>query len=216
MERRLSGEAQRRPAVPEAEWDAVDDLGVVDSSAMGRLELALEILARLLAAEEQVALDALEVALDVFHRRNGFDAVNRRHVALGGDAGAFLAMHFLDVEVPVVGRGGGGGGGTAALPPADRAVIDYHYGAPGPREQVGGRQTGNAGSDDADIDPHVLRKRLELRDFGGTHPDRGRVTRVAMHERARAIEWCESCWLRDRGWRIGHAMRRYVIARRFP
>ena len=73
---------------------------------MGGLELFLQIFARFLAAKKKVSLNALEVAVDVFHRRDALDAVNRRHVALGGDASAFLAVNALDVVVAVVERGG--------------------------------------------------------------------------------------------------------------
>src|ERR1700694_5472154 len=83
MKCRLAGEAKRRAAVPEAEWDAIDQLGVADSGAMRCLELSLELLSLAIAAEKEIALDALKIAVDVLHGGNRLDAMNRRHVTFG-------------------------------------------------------------------------------------------------------------------------------------
>jgi len=63
----LAREAKRRTAVPEAEGNAIDQLGVVDSGAMRRLELSLELLSLAVAAEKEVAFDTLKIAIDVLH-----------------------------------------------------------------------------------------------------------------------------------------------------
>ena len=64
----LAGETKRNSAVPEAERNFLDDLGVVDSSAMRCFELPLQLFPFIVTTEEQVAVDALEVAIDILHR----------------------------------------------------------------------------------------------------------------------------------------------------
>ena len=72
----LARKAKGRSTVPERERDSIDELRVGDARAMRGVELTLEILARFLAAEKEVALDSLELAIDVFHRGDAFDAMN--------------------------------------------------------------------------------------------------------------------------------------------
>src|SRR4051812_43026687 len=87
----LARKAKRGSAIPEAEWNAIDELSIAQSGAMSRFQLFLQILARVLTAEEEIAFDALELAIDVFHRRDTFDAIDRRHVTLGCYTRAFFA-----------------------------------------------------------------------------------------------------------------------------
>ena len=148
---------------------------------MCRLELSLQILACFFATEKQVSLNALEVTVDVFHRRDAFNAMDRRHVTLGGNACALFAVEAGDVVVPIVECGGEMGGGAARLSATDWPVVDDDYGAAGAGEEISGGHSGDAGADYTDIGAEVLSKWLELWHFGRAHPDRGRVTRVAMH-----------------------------------
>src|ERR1700737_5575585 len=97
----LARKAKRGPAVPEAERNAIDQLGVVDSGEMRCLELSLEILSLFIGAEKEVAFDALKIAVDVLHGSNRLNAMDRRHVALGCESGAFLAVNPRNVVVAV-------------------------------------------------------------------------------------------------------------------
>jgi len=101
---------------------------------MGRLELSFQILARALAAEEEESFDALEIAVDVFHRCNCFDAMYCRHVALGRYASAFLAVHLLDVVVAIIEGGGEMRCSATGLTASDWPIIDQHHGASRARE----------------------------------------------------------------------------------
>src|SRR3954469_5614583 len=143
---------------------------------MGGGELLLELFARILAAEEQVALDTLELAVDVFHRSDAFDAMNRGHVALRGEARTFLAVELLDVVVPVVQGGSEMRGGSTGFASADRAIIDDDDSTAGARQQVRRSHAGDARSDYANVGTKVLGEGLELGHFGCAHPDGGRVT----------------------------------------
>jgi len=176
MKRRLPWKPQGDSRVPEIEWSALDDFGVREAGAVCRLELALELLSLGLAAEEQVAVHALEITIDVLHRSDRLDPVDGGHVTVGRHPRALASVELLDVVVAVVESRGQMGGGAAGLAAADRAVVDERNGAPCPREKVGSRHSGDPRPDHAYIDPQILCKRLELRNFGSIHPDGGRVT----------------------------------------
>ena len=133
-------------------------------------------LAPMLLEEAYEAFDALEIAVDVFHRRNVFDSMYRRHVTLGCQPGTFLSVHDLDVVVAIIERGSEVSGRAASLTTADWPIINQDNGAASAREQICRGHAGDSGSDHTDIRAQILRKRLKLRDFGGVHPDGGRVT----------------------------------------
>jgi hypothetical protein len=172
----LSRKAKRRSAVPESEWNAIDQLRVRYSSAVRRFELPFQILACVFAAKKKETFDTLKIAIDVFHRRNVFDSMYRGHVTLGCQPGTFLSMHGLDVVVAIIERGSQVSGRAACLTTADWPVINQDNGAARAREQISRGHAGDAGSYDADIGAQILRKRLKLRHFGCVHPDGGRVT----------------------------------------
>jgi hypothetical protein len=146
------------------------------SSAVRRFELPFQILACAFAAKKKETFDTLKIAIDVFHRRNVFDPMYRRHVTFGRQPGTFLSMHDLDVVVAIIERGSEVSGCAACLATADWPIIDQDNGAPSAREQISRGHTGDAGSYHADIGTQILRKRLKLRHFGCIHPDGGRVT----------------------------------------
>jgi hypothetical protein len=172
----LAREAKRRPAVPEAEWNAIDQLGVVDSGEMCCLELSLEILSLFVGAEKEVTFDALKIAVDVLHRGDRLDPMDRGHVALSREPGAFLAVYPRNVVVAVVeGRREVSSSATGLATP-DRSIIYEHNGATSAREQVRCSHSGDSSTNHADIRPEILIEWLELRDFGVSHPDGGRMT----------------------------------------
>ena len=176
MESRLTREPERGTAVPEAEGNAINQLRIVDTGSMGRLELPLELRALAVSAQEEIPLDPLEIAVDVFHRRDRLDAVNGGHVTLGCQSGALAAVQLLDVVVAVVESRGEMRGRATRLATAYGPIVDQDDSAAGAREKIGGCHSGYSRSNDADVRAQILGKRLELRNFGCVHPDGGRVT----------------------------------------
>src|ERR1700693_2801719 len=172
----LSRKAKRGSAVPESEWNAIDQLRIRYSSAVRRFELPFQILACVFTAKKEESFDTLKTAIDVFHRSNVFDPMYRGHVTLGCQPGTFLSMHDLDVVVAIIERGSEVSALAACLTPADWPVINQDNGAASAREQISRGHASDPGSYHADIGAQILRKRLKLRHFGCVHPDGGRVT----------------------------------------
>jgi hypothetical protein len=56
------------------------------------------------------------------------------------------------------------------------SIIYEHNCAASAREQVRCGQSGDSSANHADICPEILIERLELRNFGVSHPDGGRMT----------------------------------------
>ena len=119
--------------------------------AVRRVELALEQSRLVARAEEQVAVHALEVAVDPLGRDDRLDAVDGRAVALGRAAGAHFAVDALDLEVAVVDRIGEMGGGASRLAASRSARRRAPAPTAGAGEQVRGRESGDPRPDDADI-----------------------------------------------------------------
>jgi len=172
----LAREAKRRPAVPEAERNAIDDLGVVDSGAMRCFELSLELLSLGVAAEKEVAFDTLKIAVDVLHGGNRLDAMDRRHVTLGSESRAFLTVNPRNVVVAIVQGRREVSGSATGFATTNRSIIYENNRATRAREQVRCSHSSDSSADYADIRPDILSQRLELRNFGGSHPDGGRAT----------------------------------------
>ena len=105
---------------------------------MGGDELAVEDVLLVVAAEEEEAVDAPEVAVDVLEPNDLLDAVDRGHVALDNEPGVLGAVDLLEVVDAVVHRPREVGGRTSGLAAADRAVVDYHHFFAGFCEVVGG------------------------------------------------------------------------------
>ena len=90
-------------------------------------------------------------------------------------------MHLFDFVVAIVERRCEVSGGAASLAAANWSVIYQYDGAASACEQIGGSHAGDPGAYDADVRTQILGERLKLGYFSGVHPDRGRVTRVALH-----------------------------------
>ena len=72
--------------------------------------------------------------------------------------GAALAVKPLEVEEPIVERIDEVRGRRAGLPAADAAVVEHDHGLPNLGKQIGSREPGDAGADDADIGGGVARQ----------------------------------------------------------
>jgi len=107
--------------------------------------------------------------------------MNRRHVTLGREAGAFFAVELGNVVVAVVQGSREMGRGATGFATPDRSIIYQHNRATSAREQVRCGHSGDSSANHADIRAEILIERLELRNFGVSHPDGGRTTRVTLH-----------------------------------
>jgi hypothetical protein len=129
--------------------------------ALRGVEFALQLLAVAGGiALHQVAVEAAEVAVDLLGRDDGGDLLDRAGVALCRHSRAVGAMPVLELVVAVVERIGQVRRGAQRGAAADRPVVQHHHRAALPRQQVGGRQPGDAGADDADVAARVLGQRL--------------------------------------------------------
>ena len=166
------GKRRHRPGIEGGQRGAGHHLHILQAGAVGGLEFLLEEVAGLAGRREEVAVDAEEVAVDPFFLSDRLDPVDGRGVALGGQPGPFLAVHLLDLDVSVVDGIREVGGGALGLPAGDGAVVQDDHALAFAGEQVSRGQSGDAGTDDADVRLHVLRQRLMPRDRCRLHPDR--------------------------------------------
>lgn len=101
--------------------------------------------------EEQVAVEAPEVARDALARDDVLDPIDGGGMAFRGQPRAALAVQALDCEKPVVDRIDevrGRGAGHAA---ADRPILQDDDGLPNLGKQIGSGETRDTGADDADV-----------------------------------------------------------------
>ncbi len=168
----LAREAEATPGIEGRERRTSHHLDVLQSGPMRGLELLVQQLPGLPGRQEQVAVDAEEVAVDPFVVRDRLDPVDGRGVALGGKPGPVLAVDLLDLDVAVIDGVGQVGGRALRLSAGDGAVIQHDDALALAGEQVGRGQPGDPRADDADVRLHILRQGLMPRDRGGLHPDR--------------------------------------------
>jgi hypothetical protein len=99
-----------------------------------------------------------------------------RHVTLGSNPRALLAVNLRNVVVAIVQSGRKVGGSATGFTTPDRSIVYEHNRAASARKEVRGSHAGDSSAYYADIRPEILSQRLELRNFGSSHPDGGRVT----------------------------------------
>src|SRR5687767_3219504 len=131
MELCLAREAQAGSGVERHPRDAVERLDIGESRAMRGLELAREPLFLVVAAEEEVSIDALEGTVDSFAANDRLDAVDRRTVARCGDARSLLAMELLESVEAVIHRVREVRGRAPRLAPTDLSIIQHDDAASG-------------------------------------------------------------------------------------
>src|SRR4051812_21841553 len=103
------------------------------------------------------------------------------HVTFSCESRPFLAVNLCDVVIAIIEGGCQMRGSAARLASTNRAIVDEHNCSARSCKEIGSRHSRDPRADYAHIRSYILCKRLELRDVGGTHPDGGRVTRVALH-----------------------------------
>jgi hypothetical protein len=155
MEAALVWEAQTGPGVPARDGRSLGPGDAREPDLPGSVEFLVEQRDFSPGAEEQVAVQALEVAVDALLARDLLDAVNGGGLGLV-DLPRLVETPQLDqLVVPVVEFGGEVGGGTRRHAPADRATIKHHDGAAGAGELAGDREAGDASPDHDDIGGRV-------------------------------------------------------------
>src|SRR5688572_22086434 len=118
--------AEGRPTLEGINRHPLHDFDIGETRAMRSLQLLLEELAVVVAAEKQVTVDSFEIAIDVLERSYRFDAVDCRCVTLGGYAGSLLAVEFLDLLVEIVECSGDVSGCASGFAPSNRAVVNHY------------------------------------------------------------------------------------------
>src|SRR5688500_18805325 len=98
----LTREAQRRSCVEESQRRVLYHLHVHHPGAVNCIELVFEIPSRFRRLAKEVAIHALEVAVDVFHGSDRFQSIDRRNVTLRSAPSAFLPMHLSDVGGAII------------------------------------------------------------------------------------------------------------------
>src|SRR5688500_2958364 len=180
MELRLARKTQARAAVEERERSSRQQLHAMQARLDGGLELPLQGLHRVSRCEEQEAVEAREIAVDLLGGDDRLYLIDRRPMACGRQARAFLSMHTLDLEVPVIQRTAQMSGGAARLPAADLSILDDENGSARLCQQVSRGQARDASPDNANI-----RTAVGLEGHKGrhwlTHPDRRGGARFARH-----------------------------------
>jgi hypothetical protein len=146
---------------------------------MGCGELACEQIARCVEGREQEPVESLEVAVDVFLDRRLLDAVDGGGMAFSHDARAVQAVMALDFHVAIVDRVREVRRRALRHSAADLAVVDDDDGATLTRERVRGRQTADAGPDDANVGSAVAVE-SRARDGRCVHPGSTR-RRAGVH-----------------------------------
>ena len=174
---RLPRESQARPGLVPAQDDPLELLHVLKARADRRLQLPVEQVGRVGGDREEVAVDALEIAVDLLFGDDLLDPVDGRRVALVGQLRPLWAMQLLHLHEPVVDGRRQVRAGAAALPGRDGSVVENRDRLPIPREQIRRRQPRDSGADDADVDAQVVRGRRVP----------GRLNRVVPGGRGRAV-----------------------------
>jgi hypothetical protein len=170
MELRLPGKVQARAAL-EALHRRARELLHGETGAPGGVELFVEIALVFVGREKQVAAHAAEPGVDPFLFADAFDLVDRRAMALGGEARALVAVQPDHLGVAVVDHRREVGGRHAGLAVPGRAVVDQGDRSPFSAEEVGGRDAGDAGADDADVHIEVVVQGRPAAFVGGIQPD---------------------------------------------
>ena len=151
MKLRLSWKSQARTGVEERKRRAIDLVDVPKAGASRGAQLAIELIGGFARFSEEIALDALEVAVDVMVRGDLFDAIDGRGVAVGDHLRACRAVHALELAVEAVDLVREMGARVQRHAAADLAVFDDDDLAARLHQQVCRREAGDASPDNADF-----------------------------------------------------------------
>src|SRR6185369_1029645 len=93
MKLRLLRESQRGSRLPLRDGDPIDQLHVGETGVLRREILLFEHCSSILVTEEEVAIDALEVAVDLLEANDLLDAIDGGEMALDGLTGTHIAVY---------------------------------------------------------------------------------------------------------------------------
>ena len=175
MELPLIRKAKTRAKVEFDVRHAIEPRHAGPPDAMRRRQLGVEHVDAIGAAEEEIAVDALEIAVDVFGADDLLDLFDGRAMALHDETRALVAVDVLEHVDAVVHRVGEMRGRAAGFAAADCAVVDDDDFLPGFCEQICGGQSGDSGADDANVGSRISAERRERRNVEGAIPDRSGV-----------------------------------------
>jgi hypothetical protein len=140
------GKRRHWPRVVVLHRRARDFLDAPDARAQRRFQLLVELRRVAIRRQEEISIDALEIAFDRFAPHDPLDGIDRRGVAVGGELRAFLAVQPFDLVPPVIHRGDQVRGRARGHAATDRPVVDDDDGASLLRKQISGRDARDAGA----------------------------------------------------------------------
>src|SRR5262245_10455142 len=123
------------------------------------LELFVELLDGSVLPEEEIAVHALEPAIDMFLVADGLDAIDRSCVTVARQARAIRTVETQHLSEALVDDVRKMSGGDRRLAVADAAGVDDDDRSSFPRQQVRRRESRDARADYADVPVRVLRER---------------------------------------------------------
>src|SRR6185437_801545 len=183
----LTWKPKRDAGVECVEWRTFDQLRIGEPCLMAGFQFVRKKFALCSFVEEKKPVHALEIAIDTFQLGDGFDPLDRGRMRIGGTPSPFITEECGEIGIAIVERIGDVRSGSARLATAHRAIVDYDHRLAGTREKVRGGQTGNAGSDDANVRAFITPERREREDLGRVHPERFGRAGTGVH----ACQWFE-------------------------
>src|ERR1051326_4494507 len=102
MELRLFGKTQTGAGIERVQWSTSDLGHIVQPGAVRSFQLTVKEFFLVVAAEEEVAIQSLEIAVDLLGRDNFLDLCNGRGVALRCESRSLCAVKALDLGVAVI------------------------------------------------------------------------------------------------------------------
>jgi hypothetical protein len=138
---------------------------------MRRLELLVEDVGGVAAAEEEIAIQANEIAVDVLALHRRLDEVDRRAVALRGDAAGVHATRLLQRREAIVERVRQMRRRPTGLAAPHLLLVEHDDALAGDGERIRHAESGDAGTDDTDVGREVLAEWGAFGNAEGVAPD---------------------------------------------
>jgi hypothetical protein len=164
----LAWEAKAGSRVETVDGRGAHPFEPLDAGAQRRLVFAQQLVGVAARRQEEIAVEALEVAVDLLVRDDGADRLDGGGVALRGEPRAVGAVQPLDLVVAIVQRGGEVGGRGRGHAAADGPMVQNDYALPFLGEKVGARHARDAGADDAGVGSRIRVERLARREGSTT------------------------------------------------
>lgn len=169
----LLREPQRRRVLQRGDAQARQPLDLVEAGAVRGLQFAPDHRFGLATAQEEIAVEPFEVAVQALAVDDALDAVDGALVAGSGQARPGRAVDPLDLEIAVVDGAAQVRRGAMGLARPRLAIVDHHHIAAVARQQVGGGEAGDAGADHHHVRPLILPQRRARRDPAAVFPGGG-------------------------------------------